>query len=280
VPPEEHEHKLELESRLLEATEGHLDFDALLACARGAAPLVRARSFDTRAPDSAGLRIGYIRDSAFTFYYPENLEALEESGATLVPVSSLSGAVLPEDLHGLYIGGGFPETHAAVISRNTTFLGSLARAAAKGLPVYAECGGLMLLARAIRWKSDRQLMAGVLPIEVEVCEKPQGHGYAVLRVDEPNPFFAAGTELKGHEFHYSRIVPAETLPPTACRVERGAGCYSGRDGISLENVWASYTHLHALATPEWAAGLLAAARRFAVGDEECKDCACSVALEC
>jgi cobyrinic acid a,c-diamide synthase len=136
-------------------------------------------------------------------------------------------------------------------------------AAERGLPVYAECGGLMLLARSITWRGATYAMAGVLPFEVEVCATAQGHGYAELLVDTENPFFEIGARLRGHEFHYSRIVLRSGPPATACSVERGSGCWRGRDAVLVRNVWATYTHLHALATPPWTEGLLAAARRFA-----------------
>jgi cobyrinic acid a,c-diamide synthase len=207
------------------------------------------------------VRIGYIRDAAFTFYYPENLEALEAAGATLVPVSALYAAGLPPNLAALYIGGGFPEMHAAALADNRRFLDSLCAAAAAGLPVYAECGGLMLLSRAIRWRAAVYPMAGVLACETEVSPAPQGHGYVRLTVDGPNPFFAPGATLGGHEFHYSRIVGE--APATACAVTRGTGCAGGRDAVVAGNVWASYSHVHALATPEWAPALVAAARRYA-----------------
>jgi nitrate reductase gamma subunit len=160
------------------------------------------------------------------------------------------------------VGGGFPETHAAALSANRTFLGSLRRAAEEGLPIYAECGGLMLLSRALSWKGARYEMADVFPFEVEVSETAQGHGYIELQVDMPNPFFQAGTSLRGHEFHYSRIAPQSDWTATACEVRRGTGCFKGRDAAILKNVWASYTHLHALATPQWVQGLTDAARRF------------------
>jgi cobyrinic acid a,c-diamide synthase len=131
------------------------------------------------------------------------------------------------------------------------------------MPVYAECGGLMLLSRAILWQGRSLPMAGVLPFAVEMCPRPQGHGYAVLSVDTPNPFFPVGLSLKGHEFHYSRIVLEDAPVVTACAVVRGSGCYARRDGIVLGNVWASYTHLHAQATPEWAEGMVRAARNYA-----------------
>ncbi len=117
----------------------------------------------------------------------------------------------------------------------------------------------MLLARAIHWNSRRHIMSGVLPFDVEVCASPQGHGYTTLTVDQVNPFFPLGTELRGHEFHYSRILAGAEALRTACAVQRGTGSFQGREGVIVENVWAAYTHLHALATPEWAAGVLRAA---------------------
>jgi cobyrinic acid a,c-diamide synthase len=109
-------------------------------------------------------------------------------------------------------------------------------------------------------------MAGVLPFRVEVCRKPQGHGYTELAVDSANPIFPTGLILRGHEFHYSRILPGSQTPYSACAVRRGTGCYHGRDGIVVGNVWASYTHLHALGAPEWVVGLITAARRFRSAD--------------
>ena len=215
-------------------------------------------------PDGSGLKIGVIRDSAFSFYYTENLELLEQSGATIVSVSALTAPALPE-LDALYIGGGFPETHAARLAANRAFLDSLRHAAQSGLPIYAECGGLMLLSQSLSWRGANYKMAGVLPFAVEVCEKPQGHGYSELVVDMPNPFYAPGTVLRGHEFHYSKIVAYESLPATACAVKRGVGCGGGRDGVLIHNVWASYTHLHALATPEFADGIIGAARERCSG---------------
>lgn len=178
----------------------------------------------------------------------------------MVAISALTSAALPDDLDALYIGGGFPETHAEALSRNSSFLASIHAAARADLPIYAECGGLMLLSRALTWHGCKCPMAAVLPFEVEMCDAPQGHGYSELLVDAANPFFPIGARLRGHEFHYSRIILDGEAPSTACAVERGSGCFTGRDGVLTGNVWAAYTHLHALATPEWTHGMLNAAR--------------------
>lgn len=263
VTPEEHPGIAVLKQNLLALVHSHLDVTRIHEIAKSAPALAESSEPQVVGPDGRGLKIGYLKDSAFTFYYPENLEAIERSCATLVPISALSEAPLPADLDALYIGGGFPETHGALLATNQSFLQSVEQSAANGLPIYAECGGLMLLARALTWRGQRYPMTGVLPIAVEVCDAWQGHGYMRMVVDTPNPLFPVGLELRGHEFHYSRILPEGDIPPTACSVTRGTGSYPGRDGITLKNVWASYAHLHALATPQWAVGLLAAARRYA-----------------
>lgn len=264
IPPEEHETVNQVEEFILNIVRNHIDTDALLRIAQSAPPLLAASDAPPELPDGSGLRIGFIRDSAFTFYYPENLEELRRASAELVPISALDSTTLPEDLNALYIGGGFPETHAERLSRNTGFLASLRSACASGLPVYAECGGLMLLARSLVMRNKTFPMAGVFPVDVEVFATPQGHGYSQLSIDADNPFFPAGTLLRGHEFHYSRIAPSHCSPATAAAVVRGSGCLPGRDYLVTANVLAAYTHLHATATPQWACGLIHAARNFAL----------------
>lgn len=264
VPPDEHEEMDRVERNLLAWMENRIDLDALLSIARMAPELERFAESDTQRPDAPGLKIGYLRDAAFSFYYPDNLEELERAGAELVRISALEAPALPAGLHALYIGGGFPELHARTLSANTGFLNSLREACAAGLPVYAECGGLMLLARSLRWKDIRYPMANVFPADVEAFTRPQGHGYSELVVDAMNPFFPQGVKLRGHEFHYSRIVDGSERLASACAVTRGTGCFAGRDGLIVNNTMAAYTHLHATATPEWTAGMIAAAREFAL----------------
>ena len=259
VTPLEYSGHDHLARELAERVGRYLDFDRLLAIARGAPPIPPPAS-EPHPPVDSRVTIGYLNDAAFSFYYPENLEALEAAGARLEAISALAAAPLPGGLDALYIGGGFPETHAEALSENAAFLRSIRAAAQEGLPIYAECGGLMLLARALTWQGHKYPMAGVLPFEVQMCAAPQGHGYTELTVDTANPFFPVGACLRGHEFHYSKIVPDGSLPPTAAEVLRGAGSFAGRDAVLVGNVWAAYTHLHALATPEWAPAMVRAAR--------------------
>ncbi len=257
VTVEEHGGLEDVRARL-RAVREDLDLAALAAVARGAPPLAPAPA-PAAGPGREPVTIGVLRDSAFTFYYPENLEALEAEGARLVPVSALEDAALPE-IDALFIGGGFPETHGAALARNRVLLSSVRRAAQAGLPIYAECGGLMFLAEAIEFRDRTHPMAGVLPVRLAVEDRPQGHGYVEATVDRPNPIFAVGTALRGHEFHYSRVVAGAERVETTLALRRGTGSVPGRDGIVTDNVFASYVHLHARGTPEWAPGLVGRAR--------------------
>lgn len=209
-------------------------------------------------------RIGVVRDSAFQFYYPENIEELSRAGAEMVEVSAIGMKRLPEGLDALYIGGGFPETHSVGLSRNKTFRASLRDAVEAGLPVYAECGGLMYLGSALIIEGRRHEMSGVLPLEFSMHQRPRAHGYTAVTVSGANPFMKKGTVLNGHEFHYSAAEPT-TLPDKARYAytnTRGRGIADGHDGITYKNVVASYTHIHALGAPQWVEGMIKAAVKF------------------
>ncbi|MGC8782561.1 MAG: cobyrinate a,c-diamide synthase, partial [Anaerolineae bacterium] len=204
-------------------------------------------------------RLALFRDRAFTFYYPENLEALAAAGAELIFVDAFRDTTLPS-VDGLIIGGGFPEIFMDELAANTGLLRSVRAVAEAGLPIYAECGGLMYLSRRIIWGERSAEMAGVLPCDVEMTGRPQGHGYIEAVVDAPNPFFPIGTVLRGHEFHNSRLINLGEGVRTAYRLARGNGIGAGRDGLVYRNVLASYTHLHAAGAPSWAAALIRTAQ--------------------
>jgi cobyrinic acid a,c-diamide synthase len=210
-------------------------------------------------------RIGILQDAAFQFYYPENIAALVDTGAEAVFVSPLRDRNLPP-LDGLYIGGGFPETHARQLAENRYFRRQLKALADGGLPIYAECGGLMYLGESLVLDTRTYPMAGVLPIVFGFSERPQGHGYTILRVTASNPYFAIGTELRGHEFHYSRVLEWRgAKEQLAFRMLRGAGLVANQDGICHRNVLATYSHLHALGTPAWAEAMVRNAAAYQKG---------------
>ena len=155
------------------------------------------------------VKIGVIRDRAFNFYYPENLEALINEGAELLYINSLKDR-LPE-LDGLYIGGGFPEFFLEELEGNAELRRDIAHAVEEGLPVYAECAGLMYLCRSISWQGRSYEMVGIIPSGIQLSEKPEGHGYVVAEVTTENPWFPVGLTVRGHEFHHSSLLDSEDL---------------------------------------------------------------------
>ena len=251
VTVEEEDREAEVLDHLADLVEQSVDVDALLRIAAGAGSLEFSARRSAPSPASRRVRVGVLKDRAFSFYYQENLEELEEAGAELVPISPLEAEELP-DVDALYAGGGFPEVYARRLSENGSFRDSLRRRAEAGLPIWAECGGLMYLARHLSWGSETYPMSGVLPVDIEQMERPQGHGYVEGEVEGANPFLTPGMQLRGHEFHYSRFASNPELE-TVLRLRRGTGVGGGRDGLCYRSVLASYTHLHALSFEGWGA---------------------------
>ncbi len=211
---------------------------------------------------SSPVRIGILKDAAFQFYYPENLEALKNEGAELVEINAMTATELPE-LDGLYIGGGFPETSARRLADNTLFRKSVKRAAEAGLPIYAECGGLIYLGESILLDGEEFPLAGVFPVRFGLHRKPQAHGYTELTASRENPFYKVGEKIKGHEFRYSTILSWDgNASELALQMDRGVGFMESVDGLVFNNVLALYTHIHALATPQWAPSFASRAREF------------------
>lgn len=258
VTSAEHPSVQEALARVTEAVEQHVDVSAIMNLAKQAKALSEVDVVTRSIQPGNTVRIGVLRDRAFSFYYPENLEALEAAGAELLPISPLADSDLPS-MDAMYAGGGFPEVYAEELSLNRSFRELLSRRIHEGLPVWAECGGLMYLSRGLVKDGTEYPMVGAIPAVVEQTRRPQGHGYVRARVDGANPFFSEGTELTGHEFHYSKIKDRGDGFETVLEVERGTGLGEGRDGICSGNVVAGYTHLHALGSPDWAAGLVKAA---------------------
>jgi len=259
VPHQEHSGAEDAISAAAETAARYLDMEQLWQIANQAPSL----NFSAEEyPEIAGeqLNVGVIRDSAFQFYYQENIEALKRAGAELIEFSALTDD-LPSQIDVLYIGGGFPETHAAALSANEKLRQAIKKAAEDGLPIYAECGGLMYLSDELTWEGKTYPMAGVLPISVGVSKKPQGHGYTIIEVDASNPYFKTGQILHGHEFHYSHVLSMTEKDGVyfAFKIERGQGVINKMDGLCYKNVLATYTHLHALGTREWVDGIISTA---------------------
>ncbi|MBE0556565.1 MAG: hypothetical protein IH628_04960 [Proteobacteria bacterium] len=262
VPPREHPGAARAVSEAAGIVGKHVDVERVWEIARCAPAVV----FDEpdRQQEERHIcpprqpKIGIIRDSAFWFYYPDNLEVLEKLGASLVECTALNDRELPP-LDALYIGGGFPESHAAALAVNASFRQSLREAVEAGLPVYAECGGLMYLGKELLVEDKAFPMTGVFPLRFVLDRSPRGHGYTILDVDAPNPYFPPGEVLHGHEFHYSYVPDWEegrgrfTL---VFNVKRGRGIHGGRDGLLYKNCLATYSHVHAAGAKGWAKALV------------------------
>ncbi len=250
----EHPRREAVLEELAALVAAHVDLQAIVALAETTLPVAGS---PPRTKTEPTVRVGILGGQAFTFYYPENLEALEDAGATLIAIDPLRDHALPE-IDALYAGGGFPELYAEGLAANSELRAALRRAIDAGLPVWAECGGLMYLGEQLVVDGATHAMVGALPIALEQTARPQGHGYVLGAVDRDNPFLPRGARIAGHEFHYSRL--AGPAPATVLALERGTGLGERRDGIARGNVFASYTHIHAAGLPEWAPALVRAAR--------------------
>ena len=250
-----------------------VDLDAVLAIAAQAAPFVPAPRAE--AAPAPSVRIGIAQDEAFGFYYPGDLEALRRAGAELVPFDTLRDARLP-DVDGLFIGGGFPETRMGELEANTPMREAVAAFIEAGGPAYAECGGLMYLARSLAWHGKVCKMAGVIPADVVMCERPQGRGYVRLSETGESPWPTpqdGPAEIAAHEFHYSRLENVAPDVRYAYRVLRGHGIDGSRDGLVHKNLLASYTHLRDAGGNHWT-------RRFVAHVQACRDRAAGRTAKC
>ncbi len=244
---------------LADAIDRSIDLEAIVALASTAPGLETPPLPATRAlPGIAGAdhgptaasrpRIVIAGGPAFTFVYPDNLERLEEAGAELVPVDPVNDAGLPEGTDGLYAGGGFPEVYAEELSGNRPMLDHVARAAAAGLPVWAECGGLLWLASAL----DGKPLCGVVAAGGEMTDRLT-LGYRTAQVRVANPVAAAGATLRGHEFHYSRLEPSGEALSVSNHRE------TWLEGHATPSLLATYLHVHLGAEPAPAERFVASA---------------------
>jgi cobyrinic acid a,c-diamide synthase len=271
----------DLTRRLADAIEAGADLDRLLALATpiagttgtvGVGGLAEARAPERPwprgaegtvprpaplPPATAGrrTRIGVARDAAFQFYYAENLELLREAGAELVEWSPLADADVP-DVDGLYLGGGYPEVHAAALADNASVRKAVRRFADAGRPIYAECGGLMFLAESLESVDGRvHPMVGLLPAAVRMRAHGLTLGYAEVELTAPCPLGAAGSVVRGQEFHASTLGPVPSHVRRVYRV-RAPGGGERAEGYLVGRVLLSYVHLHFASNPKLAAAFV------------------------
>ncbi len=230
------------EKKLADWVEAQLDLEALQQLATSS---IIAQPVPVQAERQKQLRIGIARDQAFCFYYPENLRLLEAAGVELVEFSPLTDQHLPEDLDGLYLGGGYPELHADKLAENASLRRQIASAAECGLPIYAECGGFMYLCNEI----DGQSMCGVFPAAAKMLKKRRALGYRQIELSADSPLGPAGTHVRGHEFHYSEVEMSEAVE-RCYQLSRRGGKRLGVEGYRIHNVLGSYVHLHFGSNPQ------------------------------
>ncbi len=263
TPPDEAGARDETIARIRRAVANGVDLDRIVRLAT-AAPALAVPPMAAAPQSRPDVIIAVARDSAFGFYYPDDLAALERAGARIVFFNAFEDARLPE-ADGLFIGGGFPETQADRLAANKALRNDVAARLRAGLPAYAECGGLMYLTRSIAFGGSVHPMVGFVPADTVMHETPQGRGLVVLEEtsDAPWPQAAGGGETRfpAHEFHYASLERLDPGARFAYRVVRGHGVNGRQDGIVQNNLLAGFTHLRDTSRNRWAGRFVEFVRR-------------------
>lgn len=264
LPAEENARDRETVAAIGQAVGTQVDLAGIEALAKTAPDIPRGE--ERQRPTEVRARIAVAKDEAFSFYYPESLRVLEGFGAEILPFSPLHDAALPE-ADGLLLGGGFPEMFAADLYANEGMRESIRRAAAVGMPVYAECGGYMyLMEKMIDFSGQSFPMLGIVPGTVEMNKRLQTVGYVEAVTLRDTVLGAAGIRLKGHEFHFSS---EQTLPPEeeaayprAFRLQKMRRPAPYDAGYAQGNILGSYLHLHFAGCPQAAEAFVAACETY------------------
>jgi len=253
VPSSETDLAAERIEKISQLVANQIDLDSFIKIATNAPQITLPVKFHSNSAQVSRVRIGVPRDAAFAFYYPDDLDELRTAGAELIFFDALHDNTLPK-IDGLFIGGGFPEVQMDKLEKNLPLRTEIHQAIEKGMPVYAECGGLMYLARRIRWGERINSMVGALPVDVIMTDKPIGRGYIYLQETAYHPWPLNNSErhIPGHEFHYSHLENCASNLDFAYQIHRGFGINGSHDGIVYRNVLACYSHQrHTRANP-WA----------------------------
>jgi cobyrinic acid a,c-diamide synthase len=239
---------------LADCIKNQVDLDKIVSMANTASEKTERDSTQPNISSNkiASVKIGIFQDHAFGFYYPDDLLAMETAGAELIRINSLTDSRLPE-VDGLFIGGGFPETQMKSLADNQSLLQNVKEAIESGLPVYAECGGLMYLSRSITWNNEKYPMANVIQGDIVMHPTPKGRGYIILEETDNHPWreHAGHNTIKAHEFHYSELTNLQQDYQFAYRVRRGTGVDGHHDGIIYKNLLANYGHLRNSQSNPW-----------------------------
>ncbi|HEQ78549.1 MAG TPA: hydrogenobyrinic acid a,c-diamide synthase (glutamine-hydrolyzing) [Euryarchaeota archaeon] len=239
IPALEQEEFSDIIERISKLVEENVALDRIIEIASSAKELP---SIPSEEKKDNSVRIAVAKDSAFSFYYWDNIDLLKKHGAEIIFFSPLNET--PPDCDGIYIGGGFPEVFRQELSSNKKALRRIKSLFEDEMPIYAECGGLMYLCRNIISEGKSFRMAGVFDAEVEMTEKLQALKYTLARVDLDNIYLKKGSFVKGHEFHYSRIIDIAEDVKFLYTLQKGAGIKDFRDGLYDKNTLAGYMHIH------------------------------------
>lgn len=276
LPANDHPQAAQVVRAMAEAMEAQVDVDEVLAIARGAQWPPMCTEATAAASAHHPVSIGIARDAAFGFYYPGDLEGLQAAGAQLHFFDTLTDSALP-DVDGIFIGGGFPERHMHALEANKPMQQHLARRIQAGMPVYAECGGLMYLSRSLQWKGERAAMVGVIEADTVMHERPAGRGYVKLRETGRSPWPLldgdnGGRVVCAHEFHYSSLENCAPGMNFAYEVLRGHGVDGKHDGVVTGNLLANFSHLRDVDTHSWTRRFVAFVRQQEAANHRSSGC--------
>lgn len=238
--------------QMADAVEAAVDLEALMALAKNAPPLP-APSAGAEAPAKPLARLGLASDSAFHFYYPDNLAALEAAGLAIERFSPISDKRLPKGLDAIYFGGGYPEEFAGELSENLSMLEDVREFISSGRPVYAECGGLIYLSRGVEDRQGRRYpLVGKLASWTRMLDRFRALGYVEATLTRPSLFGETGATLRGHRFHYSELLEDPAAAPDwapAYRLVRARTGQQADEGYQCGRALASYAHIHFASAP-------------------------------
>jgi cobyrinic acid a,c-diamide synthase len=259
VPTVEGKVSREILNRIIAQCQATFDLPAILKIAEGFKAPVPTNSVFPLSPVKPSVGIAVARDEAFSFYYQDSLDLLEARGAELVPFSPLQDTALPPGVSGIYIGGGFPELYAPELAANAAMREAVRNAARDGMPVYAECGGLMYLGESTGdFEQKSYDMAGVLPVASRIHSPKLSLGYRTVKALRDNPLLPTGETVRGHEFHWSVLASGEEKANAYAIVDGG----DRREGFQQGNVLASYVHLHFAGRPDMASRFIRTCRQY------------------
>ncbi len=259
ITSDEDPYPIDLFDKLASLMEEHLELDKLYGL-----PTCRVNSKNIPLPKASqpGLRLGVARDEAFCFYYQDNLDLLAHFGADLCFFSPVRDSLLPPDLSGLYLGGGYPELFARELGENHSLKVEILAAAQGGMPIFAECGGFMYLTRSIEVEHRDYPMVGLYPFRTRMLSHRKALGYREVVLKKDSLLGPKGLRARGHEFHYSELINGTEEIADLYQVSNRKGMEVGPDGFMVYNALAGYIHFHFGSNPEMAANFVESCREY------------------